>query len=442
MTLNMAVDDPFENNIEVDDPFKESLIDNLKDKPMPQSEWSRIGKAALSGLGKSAIDNINTLSQLGAASLRTGTPLVPLPYGRTYTQRPELKVDFHKKLGLGELSAPEKLLETGVEYAPEIYAGGKGLYGLGKAIPKMIGSSEKISKQILDFLGKGKSIEESGKSAAKDINSLLKESKTKLGAPYKTMEKIVGDINIYDNRPGKLQSLMNKNKNIEPELELIEPLEISEKNEGISGKFKDIENFNYNYAKELRTEIGRKIDALRIKKAKDIVLPNEQQKSLNTLESTYGVLTDDMENFLERLNPAFKNIFRNANLAYGEGIEPFFESNTIKKLATGAKENPKNLSTVFKNPEPGISKLADMLGNEFKNKIVYSKLGSIKNLTPQKLLSGFKNLDKEGLSSYITEELDSMMDKLDKSISKSGVVSKLSPVPPVVKTLYRHFIGR
>lgn len=90
----------------------------------------------------------------------------------------------------------------------------------------------------------------------------------------------------------------------------------------------------------------------------------------------------------------------------------------MAQIANGAITNPDNIASIFSSPEDDVLKVAKDLGPVTQNKIIYDTLGAPSNSkTPEKLLSAYKNLDNQGLASYIPPDLPDAMDSLSSKLN-------------------------
>lgn len=339
--------------------------------------------------------------------------------------------------GYGAAMTPEDRLTGAV-------AGGVGSVAAGELLPfaakpltsavekiKGILSPQKVSDTIMQTLSGGKTLEETGKSLAKKIATSYKDAKQLETELYAPIFKEVGEKSIlpetgmaYSVDPvtgiaiGKAPTNYN---NIPSEIRAYKD-DMNLRN--LHTNF--FENPTFSNAHKLQSELGSSAREMRPALAKG-TLSIADKNLLKGYSQARNALKDDMTEFLQRENPQLANAYESATRGYLENVVPYIENPKIAQIANEKITNPRNIVNILKNPEPETEKVIEDLGKEAKHEILYSQIGKAgKRLTGQKLLEEIGKLDKAGLSSYKTAELENLLASLSSKVkwtdfSKKGL---------------------
>lgn len=295
-----------------------------------------------------------------------------------------------------------------------IGAGGQAI----KEAPKLIESlrPQKHAENLLETLGKNKSLEENAKSIAKDISEKYKENKNISGENY----GLVFDTNGLGNRELSIQR-NEKDARIFPK-EIVNTFD--NKLEDLYRDF--VKNPTVKNAHDLQSQFGSSIRKLQ-KLDNQGKLTLADKKVLGKYARAQDYLKDALQNTLGvaelEHNIPYRDLYNQANQYYLNNVVPYKETTSLSKIATGKVKNPRNISTVFKNPEENIEKVLGHLGDEFKNKILYSELG--KYSEPEKIISASKKLDEKGLNTYLNPEISKQLDLLAQKIKNKNIAKTI-----------------
>jgi hypothetical protein len=177
-------------------------------------------------------------------------------------------------------------------------------------------------------------------------------------------------------------------------------------------------------AHELQSQLGTEIRALNnIDSARNLDMAGRNTRKI--YNKSRDALKSDIKNTLDSKKEGLGTAYDHAAHHWYENVSPFSASKKLSEISKGKITTPGDLTTLFKNPEHGLSQIADLLGDNTKNKIVYSALGkSGAKKSADSLLSNFDRLDEKGLSNYITDELKSNMEGLSKHSDKFKMYKK------------------
>lgn len=270
----------------------------------------------------------------------------------------------------------------------------------------------KHARKLLDYIGGGTSLEENAKILAQQLKKYYEIAKNKASELYDPILKHsgLGDRPIYRTlNPSGIHAYMDK-----PEIDILNP----------KGDLKNLyEKFNKNptlkNAHDLQSMLG--------KEAKDIISNNSEERALkNNYFSAQKKIRNHIYNFLESNKKGLGDDYFNSIDNYAENVGPYLDNNKIKEIVKSKKTNPQNIENIFKSPEPGIEKVTADLGDEGKNRILYAALKTPKGkkLTGEALLTNILNLDKKGLSSYITPETASLIKQLESKVRNKNILQR------------------
>jgi hypothetical protein len=261
-------------------------------------------------------------------------------------------------------------------------------------------SPQALTESIMKTLGKGKSLEENSKSLASDIKNAYEKNEEAASELYNPIFDRLGDRSIYYSRVKSPEFYKYMDKNIVndylPDLKRLH------------NKF--MENPTLKNAHTLQSQLRIEISKISKNPFKDLrdtgIMQNYQEARKN--------LKFDMDHFLDYRDKTGELVhdYDAATEFFKNNVAPYKTSKSLAKIATGKITNPRNIADTFKNPNEDIMKVVKDIGDEGKNKILYSEIGKRLAMTPEKLTNEIAKLDTKGLTSYITPELHGQIDKL------------------------------
>jgi hypothetical protein len=278
--------------------------------------------------------------------------------------------------------------------------------GVGKLAGKAFEaiSPQKHAQQMLDSLGSGKSLEENAKSLARAIQDSYKNKMAEGGALYQPVFDKVGDTKLYDVITDPANSSY---KNLSEDITKNYDIDLKD----LHNNF--VKNPTFNNAHELRSQLSSTIRQLSKNPAPEQATRNE----IKAYQRAKNALDTDMDLFLSQATPDLASQYKAANTYWATNVAPYRENSRIAKIASGDITNPKNIANIFSAPEPETLQIVNDLGGGAAHKILYAELGKNKGkLTPEKLANAIGNLDKQGLSSYVTPEFEKQADTLANKI--------------------------
>lgn len=148
------------------------------------------------------------------------------------------------------------------------------------------------------------------------------------------------------------------------------------------------------------------------------------RKELNIYAKAKDALSNDMYSFLDKQSPGLKSQYKQGLNFHRENVAPYLSDKNLAKIAEGKVLNPDNPHNIFANPEPNIKKIANDIGDDFKDKLVFSKLGEGQTrMDAQKLSNAIEDLsNKHGLGSYVTPKLNEQAGRLETLIKNRDVI--------------------
>lgn len=292
--------------------------------------------------------------------------------------------------------------------------------GIGGGIAKGVNAlrPQKQAEQILNNLSGGKKLEESAKSLAADISNAY-EAKTKEGKElFNPIFDAAGKSSIYQHLSPTFESgyesLFRSDIPKQAAVNKISPT-VFEKDSDVKDFYKKfVDDPTLENSHKLQSALGASVRDLKRKEAMGTIELDEKNALSGFSKAREAVLTD-MNSFLDKASPELKNQYKQAQTNWAQNIAPYLENRQIAKIANEKITNPRNLVTIFKNPEEGTAKVVSDLGADGVNKILYAHLGKYKD--SEKLAKAIGDLDKNGLGSYVTPQFEKQADALTNKIN-------------------------
>lgn len=348
-----------------------------------------LGAKALPSLAKGAV---NYLGRVGTGTAAT------LASGGANLANPNLGTQAKEAAGLNAL------FET---LPPALGKGAKAVKGLiEKAQPA------KYAEEIMQMLGKGKTVEENSKDLAQSISDAYQKRLQEASSKYNPILNKYGTEPIFETKnPSGIYAYTEK-----PKL-----------NEDIfKGDLKELfQKYNSDStlknAHDLQSQLYQEIGALKkLPKNSDI------RESIRSLRDARQTIQDSMLDFLRSKGKDVAKEYKEGSELFKENVVPYRINTRLRKIAQGEVKNPKNIHNIFSSPEKDIEKVIEDLSPEDLNRIMYSKVGKLSTkLSPEKLSQAIADSRNQGLSSYITPELEDAISTLNNRINNKGLTQKL-----------------
>lgn len=273
-----------------------------------------------------------------------------------------------------------------------------GTFGLiGKGINAI--RPQKFADDLVQNLGAGKSLENNAQSLAQDIQNAYTKRMQEGSQLYQPVFNQAGNSNLYqalENGAGKYQGLTD---------DILKNYDFDLKD--LHNTFTN--NPTFQNAHELKSQLGSAVRQLSKNPAPDQATRN----TIQAYQRAKGAIDADMQGFLNNAHPDLGAQYQAANNYWATHVAPYRDSSQLLKIASGDVTNPRNISSLFKNPEPEIQKVLSDLPEGSNYKILYNELGKSGAISkPENLLKAYEKLDDKGLSSYVTPDLANKMDTL------------------------------
>ena len=195
-----------------------------------------------------------------------------------------------------------------------------------------------------------------------------------------------------------------------------------------------LDNPTFENAHWLQSQLG--IEASPLQSGK--VLSPADRDTYQMWTAARNALKNDMQNFLQKQGgDNLVRQYNNASDNFIKNVIPYRSNPTLYNMAIGDIGNPTSgeISTAFSNPESEVQGIVDKMGDNAKNKILYSDLGKLdkSNVTGQKLKNAIESLGtkNKALDSYRTDKFDNLADALYRRITAKKVGIGLGAVTGV-----------
>jgi vacuolar-type H+-ATPase subunit E/Vma4 len=377
----------------------------------------------------------------GAAQFSQGIANTPYNLAQTLGASPKTlsrlpqpsNVDWSAYFGVSNPNLIDKAVQGATEYAPAALAGGvklvpqilaaaghgfthdenpflgsaqsaamagAGLGALkwgGKTASALFGANRptKLAGGILQDLGQGKNLEETGKAIADSIKNAGGYSEKINSTMYEPVNRIMRGReilpeNYYDRVSQKIVD------DYLPDVRDMHDV--------------FIKNPTYENAHNLQRQLGT------AQRSFEKAAPSAaEQAAYQNYRNMRQALLKDMRQTMDSTHKGLGDVYHGAATDFYENVTPYYSHPTLAKIMSGEVTNPKNVSTLFKYPEEAVEKVVNESG--IKDKILHAELGKSVYKTPSKLAAALDKLEDKGLSSYVGEDLQKRLEHLSRSIN-------------------------
>lgn len=329
-----------------------------------------------------------------------------------------------------------KIVQGAQYFRPQKYA-----QGIVDSLNSSLGgqSSEDMASNILNQLGSGQTLSDNAKSISQAVNTAFKGRKEEGSGLYNSVFNNLSDSPFYQQvkSPDPLMSLdpqsgytgfyrplntkFDQNSGIEGQY----PNLSSSITDSYSGNLSDlhdsfIQNPTLQNAHNLNSELSSQIRGMQKNDARGN-LSLADKGVLNNYQTAKNSLGSDINNYLSNIDTSLANQYQSATNNWAQNVSPYFSRPKISQMAKGNIDNIGNISTIFKNPSQNTLKVANDLGSDVQNKILFSELGkSTPSSSPQNLVNAFNRLGDKGLGEYVSPQLSSQMSDLQNQINNEN----------------------
>lgn len=164
-------------------------------------------------------------------------------------------------------------------------------------------------------------------------------------------------------------------------------------------------------AQKAKTELA--VEKRDFQKRQQTLTPEEKIRYKSVIHR-HDVLEKEMNNIINSHAPHLEGELQNANDYWHKNVANWYDKNLFR-IVKGRETNPSSatLASIFKNPEPGILKVANELGEEGKKGILLHGIGKAKgNYSPKLLKNILPTLEEKGLLPHITNDFQSRIQEL------------------------------
>jgi hypothetical protein len=368
-------------------------------------------KAGLKGL--EALPNIGKAAELLGKSGVTASGIRRLLGGGLYGAATTEGGYGDKGMGALKGAAISAALEM-----PNVVTGG--VASALKGADKAQDMAEQIVNGLKASVGKSKTpLEDMGKSIAQDVKNAYDKETNIVNGLYEPVLNKFGKQSLYQ---GGEETLGSKYLSIASKKYPIDDLADTHDEFLKSPTFQN----GHNLQKDLGEE-SRRLERMNEKST----LNTQDYNLLQYIKKTRSALKSDMDNFLRKRDVDSANLYEVASDYFRENVRPFRSIPIIKEIAKGNQTNPKNITTIFRNPneaeDSDLTAVMGKMGPEFKNKVLFSSIGKDlgQGSSPEKLIKSFLSLDKKGLGSYATPEFQEQISGLATQMAKEGRLKKI-----------------
>lgn len=257
-----------------------------------------------------------------------------------------------------------------------------------------------IAKELHQGITGEKGFEEAGKDLASHINETYQRIKGQHIARYEDILKQPTQHTSY--ATGEPIPVRNTPINNSKYVEDFRHLESKDKNiQSLHDEF--IKNPTIDNAHKLQSEYGLEIGYLK-KQKENKILDETGRNKLKELVEAQKTLHSDLREGLHSISPELKGRYETLTEDWKRNVIPYTSDRDLRAIAEGRIKNPTQgqVTSIFRNPEESINKVASDLNQEAKDKIVHLGMGRGKyENTPEQMMNARNSLESQGLESYI-----------------------------------------
>ena len=271
------------------------------------------------------------------------------------------------------------------------------------------------TRQILSDIGDGNPISKNPASIADDIRNAYLERQNIKNSIYNPIKKAVGNENIYQEGLGLPDS---QYKGIDADV----IKKYSDDAKVLHKKF--ISEPTVNNAHELQSQLGTEAKSLETA-SKRMPLSQAERNERSAYYRGRGALLDDIQNFLQRKSPLAAEQYNAGRDYMVDEINPFRTKPKLMQMATGKLEEPKESDILGSfNTQEG-KELANKLGDNFKEKIAFQKLGKFQRKPNARLLLQAADKLEKDFEPYKTPNLNRQLEELRKAFVASKIAKRM-----------------
>lgn len=278
---------------------------------------------------------------------------------------------------------------------------------------------QKYAEGIMNNLSGGQSVTDNMKSLADTIHKNYTDALEKSNQQYSAIFK-TGDMAqqpIYGSTPNGIGG-ENKIPGLYDDF-LKEGMPFKDKQSlALHNAF--MNNPTLDNAHELQKSLGANIGALQRMGSKS-PLPQDAADQLENYKGAQDALKQDIFNSLQQNSPETANAYLKASEDFKNNVVPYRSDPDLYQIAKGKIENPSatQMYSIFRNPENQMLKVADDLGEDGRNQLLYAKFGKInpQNINPASVLKKFSGLDSDGFSEYVNNSLQDQINALGRRMT-------------------------
>lgn len=244
----------------------------------------------------------------------------------------------------------------------------------------------KLSENILDFLGQGRTSQINAEKVAHDVHQIGQQVKQDALQHKRLVVNKIGekrmDVSPVENDKKEIKYLLN---NIDKTINKYPDLKV------LHSEFKS--NPTFENAVKLESQMGTEIRGL-----KNGFIDTAGRDRIKNLTYAQRMLKKDMDDMMERESPELKSHWKEFKTKYAKEYMPFESSKTLRKISQGEIEgvSPNKLSGIFGRPTKYAKKVLNYLPQETKNALLYNKVHNISPNEPNKLLENLNKLEQSG----------------------------------------------
>jgi len=280
---------------------------------------------------------------------------------------------------------------------------------------------------FMNWLKGGESLEDNAKNFAKNIKNSYDINTEHVNDLYDPIFDRTGSNNIYYSRVKSPALYKN----------MFDPVTRNPADAGLyNDYFQNLKKLHNNFmekptfenAHDLQSELYQEVNNFQKMRSRG-QLSSGDRRIMERFQNARENLKLDMDHFLDFKDNTgdLRNQYNDAAQEFINEKLPYRANPNIAQIATGKITNPKNITTLFKFPEEDVhGKIVSDIGPDANRRILYNELGKVTNYTPEKFVNEIDKLDKKGLGSYITPDIQRAVDTIKNKIKSKGIAQRIA----------------
>ncbi len=320
----------------------------------------------------------------------------------------------------GEGALTGALASAGVEGAMGIPAGIRALKGRGP---------EAQMQNMLSKLSGAKNVDQAAEDARRASQTARQQQDMTARQKFGSIEDKIGKENIYPETASPLSGYPASSSYERSKLkDMLEDKDLKLSSDAQDALDRFIDTKNFSNAHNLQSVLGKEAQSLKSSGK----LEGTEKARFDKLKDTQKTLQNDMDNFVSQNHADVLPDYKDAKEFYKVNVAKPYLNNKLAQRVTAYGQNEQDISNsdvsrLFNSGKESVKKIAEHMGPEAVDNVVYSMLAK-QNVAndPRKLANTLdKIINEKGIGSFISPELKMGNDTLKHKIATGDILKGL-----------------